>query len=118
MKGPFKIHKTEQKIYLSTGLYSVIVLGGWNVKINEFYLLLRNLENDKVIKPEKAKWRFQSYAFKKRAKKIFVLDILYSGNYFIEFKKPEELKVRRSNFFLTKLFENEMPNDDLEICIE
>ncbi|WP_298423963.1 hypothetical protein [uncultured Kordia sp.] len=117
MKGPFNIHKKNQKIYLTTGIYNIKVLGGWSVEMNDFSLVFKKEDNGMIVESKKTMWRVQSYDFKKIAKRIMVLDILYSGDYIIEFKNSESLKVRRSNLILTKLFENEIPNEALEITI-
>ena len=45
------------------------------------------------------------------------LDIPERGVYFIEFKNQKDLKIRRSNLFLTRLFEKELPNEQLQIWI-
>lgn len=45
------------------------------------------------------------------------LDIPKRGTYLIEFKNQKDLKVRRSNLFLTRLFEKELPNENLQIRI-
>ncbi|MBQ4818900.1 hypothetical protein [Aquimarina sp. MMG016] len=117
MKSPINIHSVNQKIYLSVGIYSVKVLGGWGVKVNDFSVSLRKIENGVVIKSEDTFWKYQSHAFKNRAKKIAVLDVYESGNFLVEFKNSKKLKVRRSNLILTRFFEKELPNQDLEICI-
>ena len=117
MKSPINIHSVNQKIYLSVGIYSVKVLGGWSVKVNNFSVSLRKIENGLVIKSEDTIWKYQSYVFKKRARKIAVLDVYESGNFIVEFKNSKSLQVRRSNLIISRIFEKEIPNKDLEICI-
>ncbi len=117
MNSPINIHNSNTKIEIPVGIYSVKVLGGWGVEVGSFSFDLKNVHNGQIIKPKGTKWRVQSFAFKKRAKKIFTLDIGQRGIFEIEFKNQKDLKVRRSNLFLTRLFENELPNENLEICI-
>ena len=117
MNSPINIYSSNTKIELPVGIYSVKVLGGWGVEVGNFSFDLKNIDNGEIIKPRGTQWRVQSFAFKKRAKKIFTLDIGKRGNFVIEFKNQNDLKVRRSNLFLTRLFENELPNENLEICI-
>ena len=50
-------------------------------------------------------------------KKIMTLDIQEWGNYFIEFKNQESLKVRPTNLLITRLFEKPISNKDLKIWI-
>ena len=78
---------------------------------------LKNRKNGKIITPKNTNWRIQSYEYGKRAKNIMSLDIPERGVYFIEFKNQKDLKVRRSNLFLTRLFEKKIPNEKLEIWI-
>ncbi|UZO80698.1 hypothetical protein NBT05_17365 [Aquimarina sp. ERC-38] len=115
MTSPINIHSLHTEIELSYGIYSVKVLGGLGVKVGNFSFDLRNVDNSEIIKPKKTRWRVQSFAFKKRAKKIFTLDVENRGNFLIVFKHQTDLKVRRSNLFLTRLFENELLNEKLEI---
>jgi hypothetical protein len=117
MSSPINIHSENYKIELPAGIYSVKVLGGWGVEVGNFSFDLKNLDNGEVIRPKGTRWRVQSFAFKKRAKKIFILDIGKRGNFVIEFKNQKDLKVRRSNLFLTRLFESKLSNECLEICI-
>ena len=116
--GPFNIHKKNQEVYLTTGIYGIRVLGGWGVRVNDFSILLKKKKSDIVIEPKKTNWRVQSYEFRKRAKKIMVLDVPKSGNYSIEFLNPENLEVRRSGLFMMRLYgDKKLPNESLEICI-
>lgn len=117
MVSPINIHDNSQQIYLSVGIYSVKVIGGWGVKVNDFSILLKKVENDITIKSESTIWRYQSYAFNQRAKRILVLDVYQSGNYIVEFKNPKSLQVRRSSLFISRFIENPIPNGSLEICI-
>ncbi|AXG69237.1 hypothetical protein KORDIASMS9_01457 [Kordia sp. SMS9] len=115
--GPFNIHKPNQKVYLTTGIYGIRVLGGWSVRVRDFSVSLRIENMNITIEPKKTIWRVQDWGFKKRTKKIMVLDVLQSGNYIITFKNPKSLSVRRSNLIVMRLFEKELPNESLEICI-
>ncbi len=115
--GPFNIHTPNQKVYLTTGIYGIRVLGGWSVRVRDFSMSLKIENTNIVIESKKTIWREQYYAFKQRTTKIMVIDVQYSGNYTIEFKNPKSLWVRRSNQLLMWFFEKEIPNESLEICI-
>lgn len=114
---PISVYDSDARIELSTGVYRVRVLGGWGVKVGSFELEIRNIKNDRIISPKLTKWRIQSYYKRRRAKKIFSLDIPERGEYLISFKKQEDLQVRPSNLFLTKFIEKPIPNSELEIII-
>ncbi|MFY7669620.1 hypothetical protein ACOSP6_00895 [Tenacibaculum sp. MEBiC06402] len=115
---PIRIHDSNQAIILSVGIYNIDLLGGWSVSLGNFSISLTSKKSKEVIIPKVVNWRIQSYEFGKRAKRIMTLEIREPGVYFIEFKNPKDLKVRRSNLFLMKLFENEIPNDELNIWID
>ena len=114
---PVSIHNSNQAISLTVGIYSIKVLGGWDVSIGDFKIEFKNKEDRKIIIPKITKLRVQSYEFGERAKKIMSLDIVSSGVFFIEFKNQKDLKVRPSNLFITRLFEKEIPNEQLRIWI-
>jgi len=115
--GPFNIHKKNQEVYLTVGIYGIHVLGGWYVSVNDFSMVFKKKNSDIIIQPKKTIWRIQSYELKQPAKKIMVLDVPYSADYIIEFINPKSLKVKRSNLFIITMFEKELPNENLEICI-
>lgn len=115
--GPFNIHKPNQKVYLTTGIYGIRVLGCRYVKVNDFSMSLRRGNTNTIIKPKKTLWRTGSYEFKKIAIKIMVLDVEHSGNYTIEFENPKSLRVIRSHFILRWLFKKKFPYESLEIYI-
>ncbi|WP_144802511.1 hypothetical protein [Maribacter sp. MAR_2009_72] len=117
MRFPIGIYDTNNAIELPVGIYSIKVLGGWSVSVGEFSIELKNKENGKVITPKVTNWRIQSYEFGERAKKIMSLDIPKRGVYFIEFKNQKDLKVRPSNLLITRIFEKEIPSEQLRIWI-
>ena len=117
MTEPINIYDSGKIVELPVGIYSVKILGGWGVEVGNFSFHLENLENGQIIEPKGTFWRVQSYENKKRAKKIFTLDIGQRGRFKIEFKNQDDLKVRRSNLILTRLFEKDLENKTLKIQI-
>ncbi len=117
MRFPIGIYDSNKAIELPVGIYSIKILGGWSVSVGKFSIELKNKENGKVITPKVTNWRIQSYEFGERAKKIMSLDIPKRGVYFIEFKNQKDLKVRPSNLLITRLFEKEIPSEQLRIWI-
>ncbi|WP_298311840.1 hypothetical protein [uncultured Aquimarina sp.] len=117
IRFPINIYDSGKAIELSVGIYSIKVIGGWNVSIGNFTFSLKNMKNGKIILPEITNWRFQSYESGERAKKIMILDIPERGDYIIEFKNQEDLKVRPSNLIITRLFEKQIPNKELRVWI-
>lgn len=117
MTSPINIHNSGQTIHLLTGIYSINVLGGWGVEVGNFTFLLRNAKTNEIIEPKGTIWRVQSWEFNKRAKKIMSIDIPRQGEYIIEFKNQNSLKVRWSSLFLIQLLHSPIPNENIEICI-
>ncbi len=115
---PIGIYDSEIVINLSAGKYSIKVLGGWGVSVGNFSIGFRNRESNKKITAENTNWRIQSYEYGQRAKKIMTVEIPDNGIYFIEFKNQKDLRVRRSNLFISRLFEHELSNESLEIWIK
>ena len=118
MLSPINIHNSGTIIELPVGIYKVNVLGGWGVTVGKFSFTLTNLSNGKTIKPKGTIWRLQYYSFNKRAKKIFSLDIPERAEYRIDFENKKNLEVSRSNLFLFQMLEKDVPNENIEICIE
>jgi len=116
-RTPINIYDSGKLIEITVGIYSVKVLGGWDVSVGDFTFELKNKKTGKIIKPKVTNWRFQSHEFGERAKKIMVLDISEFGTYFIEFKNQQSLKVRPTNLIITRLFERYIPNEELQIWI-
>ena len=117
MTNPINIHNHGGRVNLKPGKYRIDVLGGWGVKLGNFSIALRHNETQQIINAKRAFWPGQSFAFNKRAKKIFVINIPSAGVYVVEFKNPESIKVNRSNLFISSLFEEPIPNENLEIYI-
>lgn len=117
MNLPINIHNSNVIIELPYGIYSVKVLGGFGIEVGNFSFQLKNIVNGDIVKPKETQWRVQSYMFKKRAKKIFTIDIQKGGKFVVEFTNQNDLKVRKSNLFLSRLYDKQISNKDLEIYI-
>ena len=116
-KAPINILDSGSTIFLTTGIYSIKILGGWSVSLGDFSISLQNQENGIILIPEIVNWRIQSYEFGQRAKKIMSLHIMKPGKYTINFNNHEDIRVRRTNLFIVNLFEKEIPNAELNIWI-
>jgi hypothetical protein len=116
---PINICNSNRVIELHVGIFSVYVLGGWDVIVRDFNFSLTHAKSGRTIKPKVTQWRVQSYVFGERAKKIMVLDIPESGNYAIEFKNQDSLKVWRASLPLTnRLFSHPIGKRHIQICIK
>lgn len=116
---PINICDSKLKIDLHVGIFSVIVLGGWDIIVGNFTFSLKNTKNGKVINPRSTIWKIQSYEFGEMAKKIMVLDISESGTYSIEFKNQDSLKIWKANFpYIYRLFKSPLPKQFIQIIIK
>jgi hypothetical protein len=59
----------------------------------------------------------QAYAFGRRARRIFIVDIQKEGQYEILFKNPETLTVKHSNLPLVSMMRSPIAHEQLEILI-
>ena len=106
---PISVLDSNKAIKLSVGTYRINVLGGWSVSVGDFSIELKSKNTGKIIRPKVTNWRFQSYEFSTRAKRIMKLDISEPGVYFIDFEKQNDLIVRRSNLFFLDFFKKKYP---------
>lgn len=119
MINPIRIVDSGVEIELYTGIFGVYVLGGWDVVIEDFTFSLNNTKTGRIINPKVTQWRVQSYEFGERAKKIMTLDIPERGNYTIEFKNQDSLKVWRASLpIINRLFKQPIEKQWIQICIK
>jgi hypothetical protein len=118
MNNPINILDNNKQIELPVGIYSLKVLGGWKVITNNFSVILKEVGGETEIKSKDTFWRIQSFAFGKRAKKIASIDIPKRAKYEIEFLNAKEIKVKKSNLLLLSSFQNFIPTNEIQICIE
>ena len=116
---PINICDSNRIIELHVGIFSVLVLGGWDVVVGDFTFSLKNIKNEKVINPRKTMWKTQSYEFGEKAKKIMILDIPERGNYSIEFKNQDSLKIWKADLpFIYRLFRLPFSKQFVQIIIK
>lgn len=78
MSRPININDKNAETNLFAGKYRIYIIGGWGVKIEDFKVLLKNMETDEIIESRKSFFPVQTYAFGKRAKRILVIDVINS----------------------------------------
>ena len=97
MTRPININKKKEEIDLKARRYRIYVLGGFGVNLGEFSIFFKHKETNEITECQKAFWSVQAYAFGKRAKRIFIVDIPKEGQFEVIFNNPETLKVNHSN---------------------
>jgi hypothetical protein len=117
MQQVISIYKSGQEIHLEIGKYNIDVLGGWGVDLGQFSISLLHIQSGQNANCERSFWPVQSYAFDKRAKRIFKVHIVNAGTYKVDFRNPETLKVRHSILFFSSLFQDAIPHDKVSIYI-
>ena len=118
MNNPINILDNNKQIELPVGIYSLKVLGGWKVITNNFSVILREIGGETEIKSKDSFWKIQSFTHWQRAKKIASIDIPKRAKYEIEFLNAKEIKVKKSNLMLLSSFQNYLPTNEIQICIE
>jgi hypothetical protein len=115
---PINICDSNKVIELHVGIFSVYVFGGWDVVVEDFTFTLTNIKNGRIINPRDTQWRIQSYECGHLAKKIKVLDIPERGNYLIDFKNLDSLKVWNARLPLVfRIFKKPIEKQNIAISI-
>jgi len=111
------IHNNGHEVDLEVRKYKIDVLGGWGVKIGQFSISFKHNLTGQIVDCERSFWPIQSFAFGKRAKRIFVAQIFEPGTYTVEFRQPASLAIKETNLFFTGLFQDPIPNEKISIYI-
>lgn len=111
------INNKQEEIELKARRYRIYVLGGFFVNLGEFSISFKHKETNEITECQKAFWPVQTYAFGKKAKRIFIVDIPKEGQFEVIFNNPETLKVNKSNLIINSLFKKPLINNQIEILI-
>ena len=115
---PINICNSNRVTELHVGIFSVYVHGGWDVVVEDFTFTLTNIKTGRIINPRDTQWRIQSYECGHLAKKIKVLDIPERGNYLIDFKNLDSLKVWNARLpLIFRIFKKPIKKQDIAISI-
>lgn len=117
MERLININDNGKEILLKVSRYRIYVLGGFGVSLGQFSIFFKDKETDRVIKCKKSFWPVQAYAFGKRAKRIFIVDIPEEGLFEVFFKNPETLKVKHSNLPISSMFRKPLTSNQIEVLI-
>lgn len=117
MSRAININRQGEEIDLKVCRYRIYILGGWGVSLSKFSISFKHKETNDITKSERAFWQVQAYAFRKRAKRIFIIDVHEEGKYEIIFRNPETVTVMESNLRIGSFFSNPISKDDLEVLI-
>lgn len=104
-------------IELHYGIFSIRILGGWDVYLGNFKVLLKNKSTKEIVTPKLPIFGIQSYEFGERAKKIMTIYINKPGMYNLSFENQYSLEVKHSMLFLTNLFRKPLPTSRIQILI-
>lgn len=117
MKRTININSHGEEIELEALKYKIYILGGWGVNLGKFSISFKKVATEEIFKCEKAYWPIQTYAFEKKARRIFVMNVQEAGTYEILFNNPQSLKVKQSTSLIPSLFSSALSTKDLEIII-
>jgi hypothetical protein len=111
------IHTSDTQLQLDAGKYKIDILGGWGIDLGDFSITLKHIESQKVFVCKHVFWPIQSYAFGKKAKRVFSLKLTESGVFTVEFLNPESLVVKESNLLITSRLMQPIDNQKIEAYI-
>lgn len=117
MAKPININSKKEVIALEATRYRIYTLGGFGVNLGQFTISFKHLETGELIKCKRAFWPVQAFAYGKRAKRVFIVDIPNKGHFEIIFQNPETLKVKHSNLPIISMFGKPLPTDQMEVII-
>jgi len=117
MEHVINIHHNGQEIHLEKGKFKIDILGGWGVKLRQFSISFRNSRSGLVINCKRSFWPIQSLAFRKKAKRVFSVDVPENGTYTVEFMNAITLEVKETNLLIGGLFQEPVPNENISIYI-
>lgn len=117
MAKVINIHREGEQVNLIKGRNKIDILGGWGIKLGNFWISFRHVQTQEMIQCKKAFWPVQFYAFGKRSKRIFIVDAPKAGSYIIEFRNSKDLQVKPSSLFVRSLFEEPIPNKSIAVYI-
>lgn len=115
MIEPINIYSLNTTIHLSMRIYDIYVVGGWYIKLGKFNFLLKRLNCDVIVKPEKDVLPIQSHYRGIKTKKVFSLQIKKGGKYKINFENQETLILKQSNLIIKSYFEREIPPQKIDL---
>ena len=117
MIRPININDQESIVDLQMRKYRVFILGGWKIRLNDFSMTIRNIETNENARIKKSFFPLQSFAYNRRAKRIFDVEVPAQGKYQINFQNPHSVEVRQSNLPFFSTFYPPRLNKELDILI-
>jgi len=117
MLKPINILDRESIVSLEAKAYYIFILGGFNVKLNDFKICLRSINTGEEVLVSKSFLPVQTFAYNRRAKRVFKLDIQAQGKYKISFENAHSVKIKRSNLLIFDTFSPQKIQKDIEILI-
>ena len=117
MNRPININSNGEEVNLLAKRYRIYVLGGWGIDLGSFSISFKDEKTGEISRCKRAIFPVQAFSHRKRAKRIFVVDIPRQSNYEVVFENPESLIVKKSNLLISSLFTKPISNKTIEILI-
>ncbi len=115
MSNLINITSKGKKVSLEACRYRIYILGGWGISLGDFSITLELTNTNRRIKCKRAFWPVQAFAYGKRARRIFILDVQEPGEYEVVFGNSETIKVKRSNLPISSMYGKPKRGDQLEV---
>lgn len=117
LNRPININSEGEEINLIARKYRIYLLGGWGVNLGYFSISFKDTKTNEIIKCKRAVYPVQAFSHRKRAKRIFTVNIPKQSTYEVIFANPKSVKIRKSNLFISSLFTKPISNEKIEILI-
>ena len=112
------LNSSSRTVDLQPGKVAVWIVGGFGVKLNDFRLRFLNTQTNKAIQASVVISKVQWIKNGRKAKRMLMANIQEGGTYKIMIDGADSLEVRKSNLFVTSLFQKPLQKDQIELIIE
>lgn len=114
------INTIGEQISLSKGQYTIDIIGGWGIKLNDFSIQFQNIKTEEFCTATRSSWPIQSYWHERRCKRISNIYINEEGLYEVVFSNTDSLVVRHSPLrtLMHRLFASPVSNEHIEVRIK
>ena len=114
---PFSMNDSGKTIHLDKGKYDFHIYGAWGVTVRNFTVIIKNIQNNELVKAKNTFWRYNHKHNGIKIKRIKTIQIPEKGNYIINFYAKDSLTVKYSDVYYIKPFQNQTPTHEIMFLI-
>ena len=112
------LDSSNKGVDLQPGKVVIWIAGGCGVQLNDFTAHFLDLETNRAIEASVVISKIQWIKNGRKAKRMLKAVIPEGGKYKIVLHGTDSLEVRKSNLFVTSLFQKPLQRDQIELIIE